>query len=56
MVCISLFREQMGEQMGRPENQVSDAISAAARQLSYTLPASAIVTYTATGHRPACGA
>lgn len=40
------FLEKMA---GAPQNQVSDAISSAASQLSYTLPASAIVTYTATG-------
>ena len=40
------FLNKMG---GVSDHQVSDAISAAASQLSYTLPASAIVTYTATG-------
>lgn len=53
------FLKQMGE---ISDHQVSDAISLAARQLSYTLEAAAIVTYTATGgtarrvahKRPSC--
>ncbi len=53
------FLAKMG---GIANHQVSDAISAAATQLSYTLPAAAIVTYTALGgtarrvshKRPSC--
>jgi pyruvate kinase len=39
----------LGKMGGVCNHQVSDAISAAASQLSYTLQAAAIVTYTATG-------